>query len=448
MPFIHIGIDDTDSTRKGCTTYIGALLVEKLLKVKNVKFIDYPNLIRLNPNAPWKTRGNGAVCLRIQHPEDSVVDKVIELVSKILEKYSDLEDPNTEPGACILVTEKRRVPNDIVNFAYFTVRNVSKVEKAEKLISRYRIETIVLKDKRGLVGALAAIGMTLTNTDYTYELLTYRCPAYIGTPRRVDPESVYLMDKLTRPYTFNNVDEKRILITPHGRDPVLYGIRGEYPSILLKAFKIVKVHEPIERYVIYRSNQGTDMHMVKISSLREALQYMNVVIKLEVSSNPTTITGSHTFFEAKDAEGYKIRCVAFEPTGILQKICQKLIPGDKIVAYGAVKFSPDGVKSINLEKIEILELAKLVIFRNPKCPKCGATMKSEGKGKGYQCKKCKFKSMNITKIPIEIPRTIAPGLYIARPKARRHLTKPPERYGMEKRRFNFKISEHWFKIFS
>lgn len=63
---MHIGLDDTDSTRKGCTTYVAALLVEKLQKL-GANFIDYPSLIRLNPNVPWKTRGNGALCLRIQY---------------------------------------------------------------------------------------------------------------------------------------------------------------------------------------------------------------------------------------------------------------------------------------------------------------------------------------------------------------------------------------------
>jgi hypothetical protein len=28
--FMHIGLDDTDSTKGGCTTYLAALLVEKL----------------------------------------------------------------------------------------------------------------------------------------------------------------------------------------------------------------------------------------------------------------------------------------------------------------------------------------------------------------------------------------------------------------------------------
>jgi len=30
---LHIGIDDTDSPRGGCTTYIAALLVERLLEL-------------------------------------------------------------------------------------------------------------------------------------------------------------------------------------------------------------------------------------------------------------------------------------------------------------------------------------------------------------------------------------------------------------------------------
>ena len=41
---MHIGLDDTDSTRKGCTTYVTALLVEELEKL-NVTFLDYPKLV-------------------------------------------------------------------------------------------------------------------------------------------------------------------------------------------------------------------------------------------------------------------------------------------------------------------------------------------------------------------------------------------------------------------
>jgi len=61
---IHIGFDDTDSPKGMCTTYLAYRLVN-LLKKEHVDFLDYPNLIRFNPNIPWKTRGNGAVGIKI-----------------------------------------------------------------------------------------------------------------------------------------------------------------------------------------------------------------------------------------------------------------------------------------------------------------------------------------------------------------------------------------------
>ncbi|MEJ2281147.1 MAG: hypothetical protein P8X97_04430 [Candidatus Bathyarchaeota archaeon] len=46
MVQLHIGFDDTDSPKGGCTTYIAALLVEKF-RAYGVNFLDYPNLIFL-----------------------------------------------------------------------------------------------------------------------------------------------------------------------------------------------------------------------------------------------------------------------------------------------------------------------------------------------------------------------------------------------------------------
>ena len=83
---MHIGLDDTDSTKGGCTTYLTAVLIEKLEKF-NVQFIDYPGLIRLNPNVPWKTRGNGALCLRFTYStefEDQIKETALDAVGKTL----------------------------------------------------------------------------------------------------------------------------------------------------------------------------------------------------------------------------------------------------------------------------------------------------------------------------------------------------------------------------
>jgi len=63
MEMVWIGIDDTDSKEGGCTTYICYTIVRKLIE-NGIDIIGYPRLVRLNPNIPWKTRGNGAVAIR------------------------------------------------------------------------------------------------------------------------------------------------------------------------------------------------------------------------------------------------------------------------------------------------------------------------------------------------------------------------------------------------
>ncbi len=62
---LHIGFDDTDSPKAMCTTYLAYKIVNSLKK-QGAEFIDFPYLIRFNPNIPWKTRGNGAVAISLK----------------------------------------------------------------------------------------------------------------------------------------------------------------------------------------------------------------------------------------------------------------------------------------------------------------------------------------------------------------------------------------------
>ena len=59
----------------------------------------------------------------------------------------------------------------------------------------------------------------------------------------------------------------------------------------------------------------------------------------------------------------------------------------QVIAVGSFKKG-----SINLEKIRIVSLARPVITRPPLCPACNKRMTSDGKGKGYKCKKCGARS--------------------------------------------------------
>src|SRR2546427_12382734 len=57
-----VGVDDTDSLQGVCTMFRATEIIRDL--TEDFDLIGYPRLVRLNPNIPWKTRGNGAVCLR------------------------------------------------------------------------------------------------------------------------------------------------------------------------------------------------------------------------------------------------------------------------------------------------------------------------------------------------------------------------------------------------
>ncbi len=426
---MHIGFDDTDSTRQGCTTYVAALLIEELEKL-GATFLDYPRLIRLNPNVPWKTRGNGALCLRIQYDE-ALEAEIKERTISLVEDCSDLGWKGTDPGIVFLNGEQ--VPPELTAFAKNAETDIVTLKIATQLICKFHAEALGYNTQRGIIGALAAIGETLKQ-DHTYELIAYREKENLGTKRRVDEESIFKMDIALQPSTFNNVDleTRRVIITPRGPDPILLGIRGETPQVVKQGFSMVKPLEPVERWVIFRSNQGTDMHLKHVDTLGEAQPYSSIVAKGRVSRNPKVVPVRHVVFAIKDQTS-EVDCVAYEPTGALRKIARQLMVGDEIEVYGAIR-KPNGCKplTINLEKINILKLAPKMQVQNPKCPNCGKHLKSMGKNQGFKCEKCKTKFSNVQKIDVAQQRDLKLGLYITSTRSQRHLTKPLRRYGLEK----------------
>ncbi len=422
---LHIGIDDTDSPEGGCTTYLAARLVEVLLDM-GAEFISYPTLLRLNPNTPWKTRGNASMCLRLEI-DDTKYEAVKHEVQKLIEEYSEFQCENTNPGAVFL---KGGVPDDIKIYALRVVRSIVSKKDALELIQCHGLDHLEYKNGRGIIGALAAIGGTLDD-DFTYELLTYRVPENWGTTRRVEPESIIAMDQCLSDLTYNNVDEnQKPLITPRGPDPVLYGVRGETPKAVYDAKEMIESLEPIERWMICRTNQGTDQHFsdpIKISELKE---YNPAVVHGNVSSIPKTIEGGHVFFELCDETG-KVICAAYEPTGSFRDIIRKLRPGDEVTTYSGISLHDDEY-TLNLEKLEIHKIAPEFKLVKPKCPECGGSTESMGRNQGLRCRKCGYKSRDLVEEPVTVERDIEPGICLPDKSAHRHLTKPFERYGREK----------------
>lgn len=409
---LWIGIDDTDSRKGGCTTYIGAKLLRRI-RDEGYNIIGYPRLVRLNPNCPYKTRGNAAIALAV---EADTIEPFEDIVSSIIEEYAELEAEGTDPGAALLLGE----PNyELKEYYWHVVRDISTKEEAEKIARQNKVRLLEWNTGRGIIGALASIGADLTR-DKTYELIAHRKKEYWGTVRSFDPESVWEMDRRTYPLTFDNVDREtgEIRITPHTPCPVLLGIRGVTPNILEEAYKMLVINEPVEFYTIFETNQGTDAHL-QLMKIKDVKNNVSAIIDGVVKSKPRFTVGGHVFFTLEDETG-EITCAAYEPTKKFRHIIIGLEPGDKVTVYGAVKKKPQGF-TLNLEKIHIKSLVDLKIVKPPTCPICSKKMEKIDKTR-YFCRDCNAFSRSPE--VINIGRKILCGIYEVPPSARRHLSKP------------------------
>ncbi len=191
MLVLQIGIDDTDSKEGMCTTYIGAVLVDELTRL-GARIVDYPRLIRLNPNWPLKTRGNCSIAIAIEITDDKISfakNKVIETVSK----FAEIRCETTNPG--VVFFKNLNPPAILRRFSQKVIKDTVTIEEAEELAHRIGADVHKFKIGRGIIGALAAIGETLEG-DRTFELAAYRIPEKRGTKRDVDIKSVLRMEEL------------------------------------------------------------------------------------------------------------------------------------------------------------------------------------------------------------------------------------------------------------
>jgi len=403
-------MDDTDSPEGMCTTYLATIAIESLERA-GCKIHGFPRLIRLNPTVPFKTRGNGAVSFLV---ECENIDVVMGVLNETILNLSELEHKNTDPGVVFVDDERLGLINTLSTFGMKAVRDVVSVDEALFLIGKHKIPHLKYKKGRGLIGALAAVGVD--SNDYTYELLAYRQPERFGKPREVDEDSFFRADRLTYPLTWDTVDwhNRVVVCVPGGPDPVLYGIRGSDFKAIYRAAETV-ITEPVEREMLFITNHSTDMHIISEEEIEEIIDYHSYEVRGKVEEEPSVMRGGHVFFTISTKFG-TVKCAAFEPTKQFRDIILRLRKGDMVRVFGSVKKN-----TLNLEKIEIIKLVKEKEL-NPICPVCGKRMESAGRNQAYRCRKCKTKSDS--KIKEKIERDIDEGFYEVPPCARRHLAKP------------------------
>jgi len=434
---LHIGIDDTDSPKGMCTTFLSYKIV-KFLERQKIEFVDFPSLIRFNPNIPWRTRGNGAVRLtiRTKNPE-----KIKNKITQFVTSYSDTKN-GANPG--LVFFQNKQIPVSFNKFSKLALCKLISRKHAKQFVSENNIESFYLGNGQGLVGAIGAIGYKFL--DHTFELLCYRKKSQFGKKRKISKSSVKNMQSTTFPETFSSYDKEndRVLITPHGPDPVFYGIRGETVKSVVRASTIVDVDEKLDGYMVFKSNQGTGDHLKNELEVDDLKPYTSGFLVGEVCSKPVTERGGHVFFSIQVGDK-KIRCGVYKQTKIT-KIAQDLIPGDKIRLGGGIrKASKNYERVLNVEFLDFIKLEKNILLTNPTCKTFNKKMKSKGNRQGFECFRCGNKSFS--KSSLEITRKIQCKLYLPAISAHRHLTRPYQRLKKRNKFEIFDTSLEWLNIF-
>lgn len=431
---MFVAFDDTDSTEFMCTTFLATEVIDAM---REYDLIGLPRLVRLNPAVPWKTRGNAAVALRFGRGkgqaalagmirdtpvycyqkmiEPAPAGEALDRCSFLLDKWSRVKE-DASPG--LVVTEKRPSPR----LYWRAVRDIVEKEDVIKEIERIGAKRYELAGGRGVIGATAALSWR--PRDRTFEVIAYRSRDRWGRPRHLTDASVLEMDrKFTS--TFNNFDqcEGRRAISPHTPCPVLFGIRGDDPYVLPSAMLSLD-SEPIDRWLLYLTNQGTDDHI--IHNWTSLVPDRSYDVQATVVEGPRTIRGGHVVIGTLTDRGHhRLEMTAYEPSKDFREVIRQLQVGDRIRAYGELRRSP---RTLNIEKLEIVALVHAYEkVSNPVCGTCGKRMQSMGTAGGYRCKKCRLKAPESAAERRKIERKIATGWYEPPVCARRHLSKPLKR---------------------
>jgi tRNA(Ile2)-agmatinylcytidine synthase len=386
-----VGIDDTDSANGFCTTYLAFRIASDLRGCLDV--LPYPKLVRLNPNIPFKTRGNAAVCLKIETSEPN------RAFAKLSVKLTELSDVRGGANSGLVFLEDLEKAHRFEPLYQDALSGVVNPSRVRRFLNENGVKFATLGNGMGLVGAAASLAFDEYH-DHTYELISYRRRESRGSERVIEPSSVREMDLKTFPHTFNNYDHHkgRVLIAPHGPDPVFFGVRGDSPATVIEAFGLLRYEERLEGHIVYVSNQHTDAHLARPLDWKA---FSSGWIEGTVEELQTG-AGGHVYVTIRE-RGQRRLSAFYEPTGDLRRIAKRLAKGDAIRLFGGVRRATHvHPKILNVEKMEVLSLA------------------------------------SSTKM------ALATGTYISSSRANRHLTKPLVRYGNENAGKTFPEASDWF----
>lgn len=403
-----IGIDDTDSRQYGmCTTFVGHQICKRIQERGGE--VHRVLLIRLNPAAKHKTRGNAAVAVHT----DMDVNEAHEIACNEVFPKAEVQDDETNPA--VVSAPESSVSDSVAQFTRSAITELLSIAEAESIIESNEFLTSWEGNGRGRIGSLAAIGAWNALDSWTYEHIFYRREENWGTARDVDKQSVFEAADAGYPGAWDTVDrvENEVVCVPHTPCPILYGIRGDDPETVRKVGTEIN-SEAIVNSQLFITNQGTDVHLQE-AVIANCTNNSAYKIHCKLNTKPETREGGHVYFTVKDETG-KMNVIAFEPTKHFREKVRKLVPGDSLIICGEVS---DG--TLKLEKFAVASLQTEEVT-NPTCPDCDRKMSSAGKNQGYRCRDCNTHQQE--KATVQIKRELEKGWYEVPPCARRHISMP------------------------
>jgi tRNA(Ile2)-agmatinylcytidine synthase len=426
-----LALDDTDGLGGGCTTHSALALLEHLGARHHLVLRDHPRLVRLNPNVPHKTRGNGAVVLDLGSahgpaenigawngrplqvfraakevgPNHQLLEAAWAFVSKVAQKES-------QPG---IVLAARALPHELYRTAVTTRFDAHEARhEAGHLGLPHRFHGTG-RSLAGCLGALAWPGDAAT-----FEWLAYREADRCGTTRAV--HAAPLLDLDASRATFHTSDGDRLLCVPHGPDPVLVGLRLRDPrdADRVRDALLAAAGETLEGHCLWRTNHASGDHVLPVSRAAEAPPWCTIALGASVAGDASSGPGGHVAVVLRDGGGDAFTAMAFEPTGALCGAVRQLVTGDVVHVTGAWDAG-----TLRLEKLRVDHLVPVHDkVANPACPSCGKRMKSSGAGEPFRCRDCGTQAPREAATYAPRERMVTLGWHEADAGARRHLHRP------------------------
>jgi tRNA(Ile2) C34 agmatinyltransferase TiaS len=380
---LYLGLDSFDD-QSSCTSYI-RLKAIAFLKKKGFFLIEYPYLLRLNPDVPSKTRGNGALKLILRYAKrEGVVPKV---------KIGFFDDSFLYSYEVkVAITPKKEMVTEVLTelYAYLDTQiggrglSVATKQPSESLyytrLRSYIRKTIIPKkneffrEKERLIGARRALARPLS-ASYFFECRIFNRQR----KSKEELQTLAILDKgkgFFSNYDFN-FNETCCLIK---NNIATLGVKSTKIAALGEFTKYCLKNTP--ECILLKTNERQDLHVLQGNSYLQ--NYRTYCLKGVV----TKIIQNKGFYKIL------IKLTAKKSvTRILFKKKLGLAPSLFLFKkYGGL------MAFIATKKNNIFFINSLAKFVKQKITKlcCNITLKSKNKMEEY-CKNCKFKSKKLFK---------------------------------------------------